>query len=229
MPDAPATLESDRALLDAYRRGERWALERVFDLYADDVARTVRAGVVVRVDGLPTRLGKGLLEHEVEVIIQDTFLRAFGPKAREGYDGLRPFGAYLATIARNLVIDRGRREQRRARSLLDGADVERVADDSGARDPSEAFEETELARLVSGWSESLDEPERSIFRLRYSAQKSHRETASALGMTEIQIRRRDSRLRTRLLDFLRQQGFLRNARVAIGTSLLSRKAKVEAE
>lgn len=229
MQDKSATLESDRKLLDGYRRGERWAFEQVFDLYAEDVARTLRAGVLVHVEGRPTRLGKGLFEHELEVLLQETFTRAFGQKARDGYDGVRPFGAYLATIARNLLVDRGRREQRSSRYLAVGIDLERIADDTGSRDADEVVEEQELSRLVARWAEELDEPERTIFRLRYSRQKSHRETAAEVGMTEIQIRRRDSRLRVRLLEFLREHGFLRNARVSIGQSLLGRKAKVEAE
>lgn len=229
MQDKSATLESDRKLLDGYRRGERWAFEQVFDLYAQDVARTLRAGVLVQVEGRPTRLGKGLFEHELEVLLQETFTRAFGQKARDGYDGVRPFGAYLATIARNLIVDRGRREQRSSRYLAAGIDLERIADDTCTRDADEVLEEQELSRLVARWADELDEPERTIFQLRYSRQKSHRETAAEVGLTEIQIRRRDSRLRVRLLEFLREHGFLRNARVSIGQSLLGRKAKVEAK
>lgn len=227
-PDGPS-LENDRALLDGYRRGERWALERVFERYADDVARTLRAGVVVEVQGQRTRVGGGLLEHELEVLVQETFLRAFGERARQGYDGVRPFGAYLATIARNLLIDRGRAEQRRARTHVAGQDLERLPDDDVQRDTSALLEERELSRLIGRFEEELPEPERTIFHLRYAGQKSHRETAAAIGLSEIQIRRRDSRIRTQLLAFLRQHGFLRNARVSIGTSLLGRKAKVEAE
>src|SRR5690606_2446737 len=132
------------------------------------------------------------------------------------YDGVRPFGAYLATIARNLLIDRGRAEQRRQRVLVDGADLECLADTDTGGDAVELVEEAELSDLLSGWAEALDEPERTIFRLRYARQQSHRQTADALGMSEIQIRRRDSRLRVRLLSFLREHGFLRNARVSIG-------------
>lgn len=216
------TLEGDRALLDAFRRGERAALETVFDLYVDDVALTVRAGVVVQVDGQAVRVGTRIPEPEVEVLVQETFARAFAPRAREGYDGVRPYGPYLGTIARNLVIDRGRELQRQAKNVSD-VEVERVAADGAASDPAWHLEEAELARVLSAFMSDLEEPEKSIYRLRYEEQKSHRETARELSMTEIQIRRRDTRLRARLLEYLRERGFLRDAKVAIGSSLLGRR------
>jgi hypothetical protein len=83
-------LENDRALLDAFRRGDRAAMTKVFRHYVDDVARTIRAGVVVNVDGQRTRVGQRLPEHEVEALVQETFTKAFAPKARESYDGVRP-------------------------------------------------------------------------------------------------------------------------------------------
>ena len=49
-------------------------------------------------------------------------------------------------------------------------------------------------------------------------------TAKALGLSEVTVRRRDTRLRAALLDVLRGAGFLQDARVAIGQSLLGRRA-----
>lgn len=40
--------------------------------------------------------------------MQDIFARAFAPKARLAYDGVRPYGAYVKRIAKNLMIDRAR-------------------------------------------------------------------------------------------------------------------------
>ena len=218
------TLEVDRALLAAFRRGERAALERVFDVYVEDVAVTLRAGVVVQVEGQPVRVGRRIPEPELEALVHETFARAFSHKAREAYDGVRPYGAYLATIARNLLVDRGRQTRREKQALASGVDVEHVAAEPAASDPGWQQEEAELARLLGAFSSELDEPERSIYRLRYQEQKSHRETAHALHMSEIQIRRRDTRLRARLLGFLQSRGFLEDAQVSIGTSLLGRRA-----
>lgn len=70
---ATRTLEGDPVLLAAFRRGEREALTEVFRLYVDDVAHAVRSGVRVTVDGQMARVGVGLSETELEVVVQDTF------------------------------------------------------------------------------------------------------------------------------------------------------------
>lgn len=225
MPEADGglRLESDRALLAAFKRGARDALARVFDLYVDDVARTIRAGVTVKVEGATVRLGKGMPEADVEALVQETFARAFSPAARDAYDGIRPYGAYLATIARNLVVDRGRDLVRSQKRLAGGVDVEAVPDDESG-DPTWRLEEEQLQGVVRRYREGLDEPDKSIFRLRYEEQMSHPQTAKALGISEVTVRRRDTRLRAALLDLLRAEGFLRDARVSIGQSLLGRRA-----
>jgi RNA polymerase sigma-70 factor (ECF subfamily) len=222
------TLENDRALLDAFRRGERPALTRVFDLYVEDIGRTLRAGVVVEVEGQRHRVGAHLPEGEIEVLIQETFTRAFQPRARESYDGLRPYGAWLATIARNLLVDRARQERKHAREVP-VEDVGTLSDEGSAIDPSWRIEEEQLGAIVRRVTGELDELDREIFRLRVQEGASFRAAAEALKTTEIVIRRRDTRLRARLLEALRAEGFLENARVRIGTSLLGRRDKQHPE
>lgn len=217
---APERLEEDRALLDGFRRGDKAALARVFRAYADQIALVLRAGVKVSVDGQAVRVGQHLAEHEIEVLVQDTFLRAFSPKARESYDGVRPFGGWLATIARNLLIDRARRKRRESRVVaLDDFD----AVEAPSLDPTWRIEEQALERLLSDFKRTLGEPEQSIYRMRYEERRTHRETAKALGLTDIVVRRRDTKLRARILELLRAQGFLSHAEVTIGASLLPRK------
>src|SRR5690348_13163693 len=69
--DRPLPLESDAALLLQFRRGETEALARVFREHLDDVAATLRAGVVVTAEGQRVRVGANLPEPEIEVLIQD--------------------------------------------------------------------------------------------------------------------------------------------------------------
>jgi RNA polymerase sigma factor (sigma-70 family) len=220
--DNKATLDGDRELLAAFKKGERAALTRVFRLYVDDIARTLRAGVVVNVDGQRVRLGARLPEGEIEALVQETFTKAFAPRARESYDGVRPYGAFLATIARNLLIDRARQERRDAR-VVAVEDIGALAGD--APDPTWKIEEEQLAKIVAVVKGALEEPDRSIFHLRVEEGRSFRDTAAALGLTEIVVRRRDTRLRAKLLDLLRSEGFLTDARVRIGTSLLPRRSE----
>jgi RNA polymerase sigma-70 factor (ECF subfamily) len=223
---SPPGLEDDRSWLDGYRRGDRAAFARVLDRYLDDVARTVRAGVVVAVDGQRTRVGRGLPEHEVEALIHDTFVRAFAETARTGYDGVRPFGAYLATIARNLVVDHGRRTQHDRAAAAVVIDPDTLVDDEIPR-ADDALAGRELAAVVAQFVRELDELDRRVFALRYEEEASHRAIGAELGLTEIQVRRREARLRAALLAALRAHGQLSGREVAIGSSLLPRRAREE--
>ncbi len=215
-------LHEDRALLDAFRRGERDALTRVFVRYVDDIASTLRGGVVVQVDGQRVRLAAGLPEHDIEVLIQETFLRAFADSARKAYDGLRPFGAYLGTIARNLLVDRGRRMLRESRTMVPLTSADAIADTSN-QDPSWSIEESQLKKILDEMKAALPADQRALFECRFEQQLSIRSTAKALGLTLIMVRRRDTRLRTHVLAVLRQHGYLENARVRIGAALLARR------
>ncbi len=217
-PGAP-TLEGDLRLLAAFKRGEREALARVLRLYAPMVAGAVRAGIRFTVDGETLRVGQDLMEHDVELVVQETFVRAFGEKARASYDGVRPFKLWVLTIARNLVIDLAREKWRGV--VVPVETLERFP--SSGPDPAQAFEESELLRLVTTFADGLEEPDRSVYRLRYQEQRNVRETGAALSMTEIRVRRREAHLRDRLLSFLREHGFLEKARVSFASSLLRKK------
>jgi RNA polymerase sigma factor (sigma-70 family) len=213
----PGPLDGDPLLLAKYRRGDDDTLALVFDAYAGPLAASVRAGIPFMADGQRMRIGQDLLEQEVEMIVQETFVRAFGEKARNSYDGVRPYRTWLFAIARNLLIDLARGRMRSPRIVaLD--DVDELIEEQ--RSPEEAAADGQLAALVTQFAEGLGEPEKSIYRLRYEENKSAREAGQALQMTEIQVRRRDAKLRDQLLAFLRRHGFLTEARVSFGRSLL---------
>ncbi|MDP2342377.1 MAG: sigma-70 family RNA polymerase sigma factor [Deltaproteobacteria bacterium] len=197
-------LEGDRLLIDGFRRGERAALARVFLRYAPEVARQVRAARAP--------------EHEVEALVHDVFTKAFAEKARLAWDGLRPFGAWLSTITRNVVIDRVRVERRLDSRAPEDMPVI-VADD----DPAAAHEAGELDAALRSFRDGLDVDDRALFRVRFEEQRSLSQTAELLGWSEIRVRKRDTALRAALLQALRGAGFLKDARVRIGTSLLRRR------
>lgn len=218
-------LESDRALLEAFRRGEAQALSRVFRAFADDVLRTIRSGVVVEVDGQRVRVGGRLQAHEIEALVQETFARAFAPSARASYDGLRPYGAYLATIAKNLLIDGARAERRDSQRFVHVNDIDSIAGPPEQTDPSLRIEEQQMRAIVEAVKRGLGEPEASIFRLRFEQRLSVREAAEAIGggITPVMIRRREANLHALLLDRLRKAGFLAETPVRIKTRFLRRR------
>lgn len=213
-------LTDDRALLDAFRRGERAALTAVFRAYVDDVAVTLRGGVVVTADGQRTRVGVGLPEHEVEALVQETFTRAFAERARLAYDGVRPYGAWLSTIARNLLIDRER--VRRRDNVAPVEDLDVMAADERT-DPGFRLEEQQLAAVVHGVRKQLVDPDLSIFKLRFEERMTCRAVGDALGISEIMVRRRESKLRVTLWKALRTAGFLENVDLRVGDRLLRRR------
>jgi RNA polymerase sigma factor (sigma-70 family) len=199
-------LESDRSWVAAFKRGDRAALARVFSTYADDVARQVRA----------TRVA----EHDVESLVHDVFVKAFAEKARLGWDGLRPFGAWLNTLTRNVLVDRARRERRLDPRAPDDMPV--LVDDRP--DAAAHHDDRELTAALQAFRATLDDDEHRLFATRFAAGQSLAQTAKSLGWSEIRVRKVDTGLRARLLDALQAAGFLRQARVRIGTSLLARRA-----
>ena len=207
VPHRSEGLEDDGAWLKAFRRGDRGALARVFRAYAHDITRVIR--------GARSRVP----EHEVEALVHEVFVRAFAEKARLQYDGIRPYGAWLSTIARNLITDRARRERRSGAVHVE--DIEALADDV-ERDPTWKIESEQLVQILQTFEAGLDGEDRALFAARMKQQLSISQTQKALGWSEITIRRRDTRLRARLLELLRREGFLKNATVRIGTSLLGR-------
>ncbi len=196
-------LSSDRALLEAFRRGEREALTRVFLRYADDVTRQVR--------------GARVAEHEVESMVQDVFIKAFSPAARVSYDGLRPFGAWLNTITRHLVVDRARYDRRIDLRAPDDMPVVTAVDD-----PRVDHDNKELQGTVESWKQTLTGDDRALFHVRYEEAHSLSQAATAMGWSEIRVRKHDTALRTTLLTALRRAGFLLGAHVTIGGSLLKK-------
>jgi RNA polymerase sigma-70 factor (ECF subfamily) len=220
---AKATLEGDRALLDAFRRGEKEALAAVFRMYVADVAKVIRAGARVEIDGVRQTIGGDLPPWDVENVLQETFVRAFAPKARASYDGVRPFGGWVITIARNLLIDRARRRKRESERVVMVEDVDRAHGvRSGEGDPLDHAEDSALRSALADFVESLDEADRKLFRARYDEQRSLRDAARHLGISLFTLRRKDARLRLRLLEALREAGFLRDVDVRVGKSVLER-------
>ncbi len=194
-------LEDDRSWLDAFRRGERAALARVFEEYGDDVARTIRSGTVVRTADGPLRVGGNLLEADVEALVHDTFIKAFAERARNSYDGIRPFGAWLATIARNVLLDFGRAQSGKRHVAIE---IETLADPGPNQEDVVATHE--LRSLLGRFLLALDELDRGIFKLRFAQSRSRRDAGEVLGLSEMQVRRRDVRMKRDLVSFLRKNG-----------------------
>lgn len=193
----------DRALLDAFRRGESTALAHVYREYAGMLFAFLANGFVFE-GSRGASVFKGVREPWArEEAVQEIFARAFSPPARVAYDGIRPYRNYLLTIARNHLLDSLRRG---GREVLVSEPVE---DDA----PSAAAQADELAgsRELSGHCETfvrtLDPEERRLFESRFRGGLSIEQTAKALGVTEHRAKKTEALLRKRFFVHMKSLGY----------------------
>lgn len=198
-----------RELLRGFKAGEREALTEVYRRHAEEVASLLRHGFGFEAGGRRHRFvgfGSGF---ELQDALHETFRRAFEPRARVAYDGIRPYGAYVTTIARNLVL-----RSFRAREIsfpLDGevgsqmATATVAAVDEGPS-PEREVHDAEVRELVTGFLATLDADDRRLIELRFVEGLSQRDAAEALRLGRQRIRTREKQLRTKLLVYLRERG-----------------------
>lgn len=180
-------LRDDRALLERFRRGEPSALEAVYWAYVGVVSRVLM------------RAARHLTGAEPADLVQDTFMRAFTEPARLGYDGIRPYQPYLLTTARNLVVDRARRQGREPWAELD-AELEPAAEPP---DPDDPLVDPALARVVDAYVAGLTGPLAAVYQARYIRDRSQVEAAAELGLTRQKVRTLEDKLRKGLSKAIR--------------------------
>ncbi len=197
-----------RVLLDGFRAGRREALTEVYRRHAPALARTLRFGFSFGADGRTHRFGGYAGAFELQDALQETFRRAFEADARLRYDGLRPFGPYLFTIARNVVL-----RTFRAREVLfpTTGEMTQATAAAGVVNDAPATPEADLHRararaLVTEYLNTLSPADRQLLTLRFVEGVPQREAAETLGMGRQRLRGREDHLRDGLLAHLRARG-----------------------
>ena len=186
-PIASAELELDRELLAAFRAGERSALERVYFAFVDDVFRLAALGF-----STPGGVIRPALDpDEQRTIVQEVFVRAFAPKARTAYDGLRPYRPYLLMIARNLMVDRARtRGAENARAST--VEVEEIP--GAAAEVEEAEDQRRLREAARAFVATLDAELARLVELRFDHDLSQLEIADRMHITRRRVRTLEARV-----------------------------------
>ena len=87
-----------------YRLGTERTLDKVYRAFERPLRNFLLRGFAFKSAGRQLFFSGVAYEHDLQDVVQETFRRAFGPKARASYDGVRPFKNYLFTTARNAVI-----------------------------------------------------------------------------------------------------------------------------
>jgi RNA polymerase sigma factor (sigma-70 family) len=201
-------LVEDRPLLEAFRRGEISALERVYRHYAPKVAIAVRRGFTVNGAAGPTLIRAATSQFESDGIVQEVFVRAFTERARNSYDGLRPYLDFLVGISRHIILDQGRRQGSRE-VLTDLTTGEWALADDPAPSAEETLVDTAARDLVRRFlDEQCDEKDRKLYLLRFQDDLAQEATAKEVGLTRIQIRRWETKFRARLLRFLKRERYV---------------------
>ena len=118
---------------------------------------------------------------EAEDIVQDTMIKVWNQ--RERWNEIESMEAFCMTIARNLAIDRSQKTE--AQNLELTPETQQM---SGALQPDKKLEQDELLGLVRRLIDELPEKQRSIVQLRDVEEKSYKEIADILQLTEEQVK-----------------------------------------
>ncbi len=115
---------------------------------------------------------------EAEDVTSDTLIKVWNK--REELKGVESIEAYCMTVCRNLALDR--HEKKEAQNLSLEANEIDAADNSFT--PDEQLERDEKLRKVHELFNQLPERQRTIMQLRDIEEKSYREIATIMGVSE---------------------------------------------
>jgi len=177
----PEGTGEDSAWLDRFHRGDRRTLE---DCYRQHFATVERAARAV------------LSRDEAETVIHEVFSRLVAaPDLRRSFRG-GAFGAWIATVGRNLAIDYRRRA---GREVALGESAETAAADAAG-----SWQDAADARLLVERfrREHLEPNWVGVFELRFLQQLPQRDAASRLGINRTTLAYRELRIRHALRRFL---------------------------
>ena len=167
----------DQSLIDFARAGDQDAISELYRRTYENVYYTVRA----------------LIRDEDTVLdlVQDTFVKAF-----ENLDKLHDpnkFRAWVKRIGHNLAVDYTRRSRTLLFSQMSEEDEETVLSFPDEREenlPEVALDRRETTRLVNEILGSLSEDQRQVVGMFYYEQRSVREIARELGVSENTVKSR---------------------------------------
>ncbi|HEV8548440.1 MAG TPA: sigma-70 family RNA polymerase sigma factor [Polyangiaceae bacterium] len=172
--------------VQAFRNGRREALERVYREHRRSIETLVRTSL---------RRADMLTRHDHADLVQDIFARAFSPKARESFDGVRRLGPFLRQIARNLLIDWLRHQ---TYELQGRAELERAAAPTASESAASAYSEA-LVAAARTFVADLAPELRAVHERRFVAAETQENAARTLGISRQNLRT----IERRLLDGLR--------------------------
>ena len=134
---------------------------------------------------------------EAEDIVQETLIKVWN--RREEWNSLESIEAYCLTLAKNLAIDMREKMDSKTEELT--PEYDRTQDDAN---PYEQLEQKERLMLVHQLIDELPEKQRRVMQMRDIEEKSYKEIAETLDITEEQVKINLFRARQKV-----KQGFLK--------------------
>jgi RNA polymerase sigma-70 factor, ECF subfamily len=178
-------------LLQRFRAGDRDALEEVYWAYVDKIEKIARHGVLLPGSG-GGRVGRRNQPQDLADLVQEVFIKAFAPPARKAYDGLRDYGPFVFTLARNVIVDWARRHGREIPTL--STEMERLADAPALDREDAAIDAADLA-IVTAFVNGLSPELRAVHDARHRRGLSQRAAADSLGLSRQTLRTMEQQLR----------------------------------
>ena len=117
---------------------------------------------------------------EAEDIVQDTMIRVWNK--RDEWAQFNSIEAFCLTVARNLAIDRSQKSE--AQNIELTTETQEMSDGST---PERQLERSEQMDLVRKLINELPEKQRTIIQLRDIEEKSYKEIADVMQLTEDQV------------------------------------------
>ncbi len=190
-----------RDRIDAFRAGDRAVLTEIFHTYGDSVSALVRHGFRLPVQGVVVH---GVGADREKDLVQEVFLRAFRPSARVAFNPLLPYRSYLLQIARNALIDEGRRLG--AMPAFEASDAELESAPSLEPGPDEELQVRRMRELTVEYCSTLSAELREFVRLRFEVGLSQRDLADQLGVSRRTVRTWEETVHQGLRAFLQARG-----------------------
>ncbi len=184
-------LRDDAHCREAFRRGECWAMERVYQNYLP-LAETVCTRGFGSFRGFFDPLDR-------EDAVQSIFAAAFEERTRLGYDGITPYRSYLRGIAHNVI-----RQMLSSRSRFQRRPM---ADVAPRGDLETALIDAECEALLRRFRTELVCGDEEIIITRYYCEGcSEERLAAELGITRYRLRKMIRALHRRMIRYLEDHG-----------------------
>jgi RNA polymerase sigma factor (sigma-70 family) len=209
-------------LLSAFRRGEKAAMEQVYRFYVKGVSHFLQKGFSFRSSERFFYFKGYRSPFDLHNAVQEVFRRAFEERARLSYNGVNSYSNWILAIARNMVINQFRNKEIPFSQFEDRTgeggprqfeneiteEFSGVLYGTASEKQDIALENAQLRELMQRFMAQLSEEDRELVRLRYTEGLGQEEAAKELKSTRMKIRTQESKIRRRLIGYLRNSGYL---------------------